>query len=185
MIRASVASPVSAPWVPRVPGPPAPSPGSRSRVPGRPRRRLGWAARPPLPSENSIASSSATASRRSTSCRPPASISSSPIRPTICSSSGALTRPDNSLVDAVDDDWDKFSSFADYDNFTRAWLMACRRVLKPDGTFLGHRLLPQHLPGRRRPAGARLLDPQRHRLAQSEPDAELPRHGASPTPTRR
>ncbi len=45
----------------------------------------------------------------------------------------SLTRPDNSLVDAVDDDWDKFSSFSDYDAFTRAWLMACRRVLKPNG----------------------------------------------------
>ena len=37
---------------------------------------------------------------------------------------GALTRPDQSLVDAVDDDWDKFASFADYDHFTRAWLLA-------------------------------------------------------------
>jgi modification methylase len=44
----------------------------------------------------------------------------------------SLTRPDQSLVDAVDDDWDKFSSFADYDAFTRAWLMACRRVMKPN-----------------------------------------------------
>src|SRR5688572_342306 len=34
----------------------------------------------------------------------------------------ALTRPDQSLVDAVDDDWDKFASFSDYDSFTRAWL---------------------------------------------------------------
>ena len=34
----------------------------------------------------------------------------------------ALTRPDQSLVDAVDDDWDKFASFSDYDAFTRAWL---------------------------------------------------------------
>ncbi len=33
---------------------------------------------------------------------------------------GALTRPDQSLVDAVDDDWDKFASFADYDAFTPA-----------------------------------------------------------------
>ncbi|MGL4810335.1 MAG: site-specific DNA-methyltransferase [Beijerinckiaceae bacterium] len=48
---------------------------------------------------------------------------------------GALTRPDNSLVDAVDDDWDKFSSFETYDNFTRAWLSACRRVMKPDATL--------------------------------------------------
>jgi modification methylase len=48
---------------------------------------------------------------------------------------GDLRRPDDSLVDAVDDDWDKFSSFADYDAFTRAWLTACRRVLKPDGAL--------------------------------------------------
>ena len=47
----------------------------------------------------------------------------------------ALTRPDQSLVDAVDDDWDKFASFADYDAFTRAWLPQCRRVLKPNGTL--------------------------------------------------
>ena len=47
----------------------------------------------------------------------------------------ALTRPDNSLVDAVDDDWDKFSSFAVYDEFTRAWLSACRRAMRPDATI--------------------------------------------------
>jgi modification methylase len=48
---------------------------------------------------------------------------------------GRLTRPDQSEVDAVDDDWDKFSSFSAYDDFTRAWLLACRRVLKPNGTL--------------------------------------------------
>jgi modification methylase len=48
---------------------------------------------------------------------------------------GDLRRPDDSLVDAVDDDWDKFASLNDYDAFTRAWLMACRRVLKPDGAL--------------------------------------------------
>jgi modification methylase len=46
---------------------------------------------------------------------------------------GDLTRPDNSRVDGVNDDWDKFASFADYDRFTRAWLTEARRVLKPDG----------------------------------------------------
>jgi modification methylase len=46
-----------------------------------------------------------------------------------------LTRPDQSRVDAVDDDWDKFESFAHYDVFTRAWLMAARRLLKPDGAI--------------------------------------------------
>ncbi len=46
-----------------------------------------------------------------------------------------LTRPDQSRVDAVDDDWDKFDSFAHYDAFTRAWLGAARRLLKPDGAL--------------------------------------------------
>ncbi|HXF87329.1 MAG TPA: site-specific DNA-methyltransferase [Xanthobacteraceae bacterium] len=46
-----------------------------------------------------------------------------------------LYRPDNSRVDAVDDDWDKFGSFAAYDAFTKDWLSACRRVLKPSGSL--------------------------------------------------
>jgi modification methylase len=46
---------------------------------------------------------------------------------------GELRRPDNSKVDAVDDGWDQFASFADYDRFTREWLTAARRVLKDDG----------------------------------------------------
>src|SRR5450631_1186200 len=48
---------------------------------------------------------------------------------------GDLKRPDDSRVDAVDDDWDKFSSFAAYDDFTRAWLLACRRAMKPNATL--------------------------------------------------
>ncbi|MCX5512356.1 modification methylase [Kaistia algarum] len=48
---------------------------------------------------------------------------------------GGLTRPDQSVVDAVDDEWDKFASFEAYDAFTRAWLLAVRRVLKPDGAI--------------------------------------------------
>jgi modification methylase len=48
---------------------------------------------------------------------------------------GDLKRPDDSRVDAVDDDWDKFASFAAYDDFTRAWLAACRRVMKPSATL--------------------------------------------------
>lgn len=46
-----------------------------------------------------------------------------------------LHRPDNSLVDAVDDDWDQFSSFKAYDDFTRAWLTEARRILKPNGAI--------------------------------------------------
>ena len=48
---------------------------------------------------------------------------------------GALSRPDQSRVDAVDDDWDKFASFATYDAFTQQWLKACRRVMKPNATL--------------------------------------------------
>jgi modification methylase len=48
---------------------------------------------------------------------------------------GDLKRPDDSRVDAVDDDWDKFASFSAYDDFTRAWLLACRRVMKPSATL--------------------------------------------------
>ncbi|MDB5442873.1 MAG: ccrM, partial [Phenylobacterium sp.] len=48
---------------------------------------------------------------------------------------GDLLRPDNSKVDAVDDDWDRFDSFETYDAFTRAWLTECHRVLKPNGAI--------------------------------------------------
>ena len=48
---------------------------------------------------------------------------------------GDLHRPDQSKVAAVDDAWDQFESFEAYDAFTRAWLLAARRVLKPNGTI--------------------------------------------------
>jgi modification methylase len=48
---------------------------------------------------------------------------------------GDLFRPEGGRVDAVDDDWDKFDTFATYDAFTRAWLAQARRILKPDGTL--------------------------------------------------
>src|SRR6478672_580704 len=48
---------------------------------------------------------------------------------------GDLKRPDDSRVDAVNDAWDKFASFSVYDDFTRAWLIACRRVMKRSATL--------------------------------------------------
>lgn len=48
---------------------------------------------------------------------------------------GDLHRPNNSLVDAVDNDWDQFDSFKAYDEFTRAWLAAAKRLLKPGGAI--------------------------------------------------
>ena len=46
-----------------------------------------------------------------------------------------LKRPDNSKVNAVNDDWDKFSSFKNYDAFTENWLIECKRVLKSNGSI--------------------------------------------------
>ncbi len=46
-----------------------------------------------------------------------------------------LWRPNQTRVDAVDDDWDRFESFAEYDRFTRKWLTACRRALKDTGAL--------------------------------------------------
>ena len=46
-----------------------------------------------------------------------------------------LRRPNDTAVAGVTDAWDAFGSFAEYDTFTRAWVEACRRVLKPSGSF--------------------------------------------------
>src|SRR3954466_5110791 len=48
---------------------------------------------------------------------------------------GELRRPDQSKVDAVDDHWDQFGSFSDYDRFTREWLAAARHCLKDNGAL--------------------------------------------------
>ena len=48
---------------------------------------------------------------------------------------GELLRPNNSKVDAVDDAWDQFESFAAYDDFTRGWLSAAKHALKDDGAL--------------------------------------------------
>ena len=49
--------------------------------------------------------------------------------------SGDLMRPNNTRVDGVDQDWDKFQDFRVYDDFCRAWLTHCHRILKPDGAI--------------------------------------------------
>lgn len=48
---------------------------------------------------------------------------------------GDLYRPNQTKVDAVNDNWDKFSSMQDYDNFCKDWLKECRRVVKPTGSI--------------------------------------------------
>jgi modification methylase len=46
-----------------------------------------------------------------------------------------LWRPNLTLVDAVTDDWDQFDGFKAYDDFTRDWLLAVRRVMKNTATI--------------------------------------------------
>jgi site-specific DNA-methyltransferase (adenine-specific)/modification methylase len=46
-----------------------------------------------------------------------------------------LKRPDDSKVNGVNDEWDQFESFNDYDNFCKVWLTECKRVLKDDGSI--------------------------------------------------
>jgi site-specific DNA-methyltransferase (adenine-specific) len=46
-----------------------------------------------------------------------------------------LWRPNMTKVDAVNDAWDQFGGFQGYDEFSRNWLAAGRRVLKDEGTI--------------------------------------------------
>ena len=46
-----------------------------------------------------------------------------------------LKRPDDSKVNGVNDKWDQFKSFEDYDNFCKEWLGECKRVLKHHGAI--------------------------------------------------
>ena len=46
-----------------------------------------------------------------------------------------LYRPNNTKVNGVNDEWDKFTSFSEYDNFCMAWLKECRRILKDTDTI--------------------------------------------------
>jgi DNA modification methylase len=49
--------------------------------------------------------------------------------------SQSLYRPNMTRVEGVDEAWDRFPDFEAYDAFTRDWLLACRRLLKPDGSL--------------------------------------------------
>ena len=48
---------------------------------------------------------------------------------------GELWRPNMTRVDGVEDEWDKFGSFGEYDAFCESWLVECRRILADDGTI--------------------------------------------------
>jgi len=46
-----------------------------------------------------------------------------------------LFRPNQTKVNGVNDEWDKFNSFKEYDEFTFKWLKECKRVLKENGSI--------------------------------------------------
>ncbi|MDD2656608.1 MAG: site-specific DNA-methyltransferase [Patescibacteria group bacterium] len=46
-----------------------------------------------------------------------------------------LKRADGSEIIPVDNEWDQFKDYDDYDSFTESWLKECQRVLKPTGTI--------------------------------------------------
>lgn len=48
---------------------------------------------------------------------------------------GTLTRVEGTDFDGCDDEWDQFESLEAYEAFTKKWLEACYRVLKPNGSI--------------------------------------------------
>ncbi len=46
-----------------------------------------------------------------------------------------LLRPDNSVVNGVNEEWDSFESLSAYDDYTQKWLSAAKRILKEDGSI--------------------------------------------------
>ena len=48
---------------------------------------------------------------------------------------GELSRPDQTKVNGVSESWDKFDSIKDYDFYTKEWMIAAKRILKPNGAI--------------------------------------------------
>ena len=48
---------------------------------------------------------------------------------------GDLSRPDQTKVNGVNESWDKFESISEYDNYTKLWMTAAKRILKPNGAI--------------------------------------------------
>ena len=46
-----------------------------------------------------------------------------------------LYRPDQTTVEAVTQDWDKFNTYKEYDDFTEQWLKESKRILKKRGAL--------------------------------------------------
>ena len=85
--------------------------------------------------------------------------------------SGELLRPNNTLVDGVDDKWDKFESLASYDKFSRGVVKCRPGCFERKWLALGHWLLPQYIPSGCYSSGTRFLDFERCCLEKDEPNA--------------
>lgn len=48
---------------------------------------------------------------------------------------GELLRTEGTVFSGIDDDWDKFNSYKDYDEFCSEWLIECKRILRKDGSI--------------------------------------------------
>jgi site-specific DNA-methyltransferase (adenine-specific) len=48
---------------------------------------------------------------------------------------GELLRTNGTKFSGVEDGWDKFNTYKEYDEFSEHWLRECKRILKPNGTI--------------------------------------------------
>jgi site-specific DNA-methyltransferase (adenine-specific) len=48
---------------------------------------------------------------------------------------GELLRTEGTVFKGVDDNWDKFTDYKQYDDFCEQWLIECKRILKKEGSI--------------------------------------------------
>jgi len=48
---------------------------------------------------------------------------------------GELLRTNGTKFNGVEDKWDKFNTYKEYDEFSEKWLAECKRILKPNGSI--------------------------------------------------
>ena len=85
-----------------------------------------------------------------------------------------LYRHNQTKVHGVNDKWDKFSSFEEYDKFTRDWLKECRRILKKDvEQFASKPEAPKGSREKRRVPMSRLRARIAERLLQAQQNAAI------------
>ena len=121
-----------APWVPRVPGQSRRTPDRCFAYRACRRRRLGWSVAP-LPLDQILVGDCVAELAKLPGASVDLVFADPPYNLQL---EGALTRPDQCLVDAVDDDWDKFAELRRLRRLhPRLAHWPCRRVMKPNATL--------------------------------------------------